>query len=294
MSKRFPIVALTGSSGAGTTEVKRAFEHIFRHAGITAAVIEGDSFHRYDRAAMAEVVAQAEEQGENVTHFGPEGNLFVELVDLFREYAQYGTGKRRSYVHTDAEAERYGHRSGTFTEWRPLPTTTDLLFYEGLHGGLNYDDFDVASYVDLLIGVVPIINLEWIQKIHRDRAVRGYSAEETTKHILRRMHDYAHYIVPQFSLTDVNFQRIPTVDTSNPFATEDIPNETESSVVIHIRNRRKIQADFDYLLDKLSGAFLSRPDTIVVPGERYVLAMELIVTPIIERIMDAKTGAEET
>jgi hypothetical protein len=39
MSRRHPVVAITGSSGAGTTTVTRTFEHIFRREGINAAVV---------------------------------------------------------------------------------------------------------------------------------------------------------------------------------------------------------------------------------------------------------------
>ena len=71
------------------------------------------------------------------------------------------------------------------------------------------DEVDIAQHADLLIGVVPVINLEWIQKIHRDQATRGYSTEAVTDTILRRMHDYVNYICPQFSRTHINFQRVP-------------------------------------------------------------------------------------
>ena len=91
---------------------------------------------------------------------------------------------------------------------------TDLLFYEGLHGAVVTPEVNVARHVDLLIGVVPIINLEWIQKLHRDKKARGYSHEAVVDTILRRIPDYVNYICPQFSETHVNFQRVPTVDTS--------------------------------------------------------------------------------
>ncbi len=281
MSKTHPIIAVTGSSGAGTSDVKVASEHIFRRDGIRAAVVEGDSFHRYERSEMERLRAQ----GEKATHFGPEGNFFEELESLFRDYADRGTGRRRHYIHTQEEVLRFGRPPGTFTEWEPLPRNTDLLFYDGLHGGLITDRVNIAQYVDLLIGVVPIINLEWIQKIHRDKAVRGYSAEAATQFILHRMHDYVHYIVPQFSLTDINFQRVPMVDTSNPFAASEIPSNDESLVVIHIANRKKLQPDFRNLLEMLSGSFMSRPDTIVVPAGKKSFAMEIVVGPAIERLL---------
>ncbi|HSH28990.1 MAG TPA: phosphoribulokinase, partial [Thiohalobacter sp.] len=240
MSKKHPVIAVTGSSGAGTTTVKVAFEHIFRREGINPLVIEGDSYHRYDRAAMKEAMKKAEEEGNtNFSHFGPEANLFDKLEETFRTYGETGACQRRYYLHSDEEAAPYGQKPGEFTPWEDIPTGTDLLFYEGLHGGVVTEDANVAQFVDLLIGVVPLVNLEWIQKIHRDAAERGYSAEAIVDTILRRMHDYVHYITPQFSRTDINFQRVPTVDTSNPFIARDIPTADESFVVIRFRDPKK-------------------------------------------------------
>jgi phosphoribulokinase len=291
VSRSHPIVSVTGSSGAGTTYIRRAFEHIFRREGLRPAVIEGDCFHRFDRASMQAALEQAEAGGRNLTHFGPEGNLFRELETLFREYSERGTGLRRYYVHNEQQAARHGQPPGTFTPWEDLAPGTDLLFYEGLHGALVTDEINIVSHTDLAIGVVPIINLEWIQKINRDRVVRGYSTESATRMILSRMHDYVHYITPQFSRTDINFQRVPTVDTSNPFAAEEIPGDDESFVVVHIQNLPKLAADFRYLLEMLDGAFVTRPDTLVVPASKKILAIELIVNPVIKRMMAAAAEA---
>ncbi len=293
MSVLHPIVAVTGSSGAGTTSVTTAFEHIFDHEGLRAAWIEGDSYHRYDRVEMARQVELAASKGRTLTHFGPDGNVFDELEGLFAGYAAHGTGRMRHYIHTGADSEIHGAAPGTFTDWEPLEADTDLLFYEGLHGGLVADGYDIARHVDLLIGVVPIINLEWIQKIHRDQAVRGYSAETATQMILRRMPDYVNYICPQFSRTDINFQRTPTIDTSNPFNTHEIPTNDESMVVINIANRKKIAPDFRSLLEMLQGSFMSRPDTIVVPAGKTVFAMELILTPVISRLIAQRNDARD-
>ncbi|MBT7951872.1 MAG: phosphoribulokinase [Gammaproteobacteria bacterium] len=285
MSKKHPIVAVTGSSGSGTSNVKTAFEFIFRDEGIKPAIIEGDSYHRYNRKDMDEATRKAEAENRSITHFGPEGNLFDELDALFSGYAETGNGRRRYYVHNEEEALKQGSPPGTLTDWEALEENTDLLFYEGLHGGLVYDNFNIAQYVDLLIGVVPIINLEWMQKIYRDQAVRGYTAEDATKMILRRLPDYVHYITPQFSRTDINFQRVPTIDTSNPFAPEQIPTNDQSLSVIHIRNPKKLQVDFRYLLEMLDGSVMSAPDTIVVPAGKNVFAMQLIINPVIQRLM---------
>lgn len=288
MSMKHPIVAVTGSSGSGTSHVKTAFEYIFRDEGIVPAIIEGDSFHRYNRKEMDVESSRAEKEGRYITHFGPEGNLFDELEQLFKGYAESGTGKRRYYVHNEEEALKHNSPPGTLTSWDPLPEKTDLLFYEGLHGGLVSDNVNVAQHVDLLIGVVPIINLEWMQKIFRDQAVRGYTAEDATKMILSRLPDYVHYITPQFSRTDINFQRVPTIDTSNPFAAEQIPSNDQSLSVIHIRNSKKLQVDFRYLLEMLDGSVMSTPDTIVVPAGKNVFAMQLIINPVIQRMMDER------
>lgn len=285
MSKQHPIIAITGSSGAGTSTVRVAMEHIFRRDGTNAALVEGDSFHRYDRLEMQRQLEQAYAEGRNLSHFGPEGNLFNRLEALFMEYSEHGTGLRRYYLHDWEEAGRYGQEPGTFTPWAQIPTGTDLLFYEGLHGGVVTDKVNVARYVDLLIGVVPIVNLEWIQKVHRDTAERGYSPEAVTDTILRRMYDYTHYIVPQFSRTDINFQRVPTVDTSNPFTARDIPTLDESFVVIRFKDARKTQPDFVNLLHMIHDSFMSRRNTIVVPGGKMGFAMEIILQPLIERLV---------
>lgn len=290
MSIRHPIIAITGSSGAGTTSVTRAFQHIFRREKLNPEIVSGDSFHRYDRQTMRERMAEEEAAGnKHFSHFGPDANLVAELEDLFREYGESGTGRRRYYVHDEQEAARYGVRPGTFTEWEPLPENTDLLFYEGLHGALQTDKVDIARHVDLRIGVVPIINLEWIQKIHRDKAVRGYSTEAVMDTILRRMPDYINYICPQFSRTHVNFQRVPAVDTSNPLIAKDIPSLDESFLVIRFDDPRGI--DFPYLLSMLHDSFMSRPNTIVCPGGKMGLAMQIIFTPMILQLMDRKRRA---
>jgi phosphoribulokinase len=286
MSKKHPIIAVTGSSGAGTTTVKIAFEHIFLREGVNPVVIEGDSYHRYDRAAMKQAMADAEAQdNHHFSHFGPEANVFDKLEETFHSYGATGECQRRYYLHSEEEAEPFGQQPGEFTPWEKVGEGTDLLFYEGLHGGVVVDDIDVAKHVDLLIGVVPIVNLEWIQKIFRDCEQRGYSAEAVTDTILRRMNDYVHYITPQFSRTDINFQRVPTVDTSNPFIARDIPTPDESFVVIRFRDPTSLQIDFPYLLNMLKDSFMSRRNSLVVPGGKMGFAMEIILAPIIERIL---------
>ena len=290
MSQKHPIVAVTGSSGAGTSTVKHAFEQIFTREKINPVIIEGDSFHRYDRAAMKIAMEKAETEGDtNFSHFGAKANVFDKLAELFASYGESGTGQKRLYLHSDEEAAAYeGLTPGQFTPWEDIPTNSDIMFYEGLHGGVVTEDDDVAKHVDLLVGVVPSVNLEWIQKIHRDNAERGYSEEVIVDTILRRMHDYVKYITPQFSRTDINFQRISTVDTSNPFIARDIPTPDESFIVIRFTDPEKFDTDFPYLLDMIPNSFMSRRNTIVVPGGKMGLAMEIILTPIIHQMIAAK------
>ena len=286
MSAKHPVIAITGSSGAGTTSVTRTFENIFRREDVQAAIVEGDSFHRYDRKAMKVAMAEAEAAGNlHFSHFGTAANLFEELEALFRDYSETGTGQSRKYLHNAEEAAPFGQEPGTFTPWQPLPAS-ELLFYEGLHGGVSTDTVDVARHVDLLIGVVPVVNLEWIQKIHRDRSTRGYSTEAVTDVILRRMHEYVHFICPQFTRTHINFQRVPVVDTSDPFISRTIPTADESLVVIRFANPRGF--DFPYLLSMLHDSFMSRANTLVVPGGKMELAMQLIFTPMIMRLVERR------
>ena len=287
MSAKHPIISVTGSSGAGTTSVKKTFEQIFRREKVEAAYIEGDAFHRYNRADMAKAMASAMMRGNpNFSHFGAEANLLDELEAAFRSYAETGSGRTRHYIHDAKQADAHGAPLGTFTEWMQMPADTDLLFYEGLHGAARTKSVDLARYGDLKIGVVPVINLEWIQKIHRDKDTRGYSTEAVTDTILRRMPDYVKYICPQFSETDINFQRVPTVDTSNPFISRWIPTPDESLVVIRFKDPRGI--DFAYLRTMLQDSFMSRANSIVIPGGKLDLAMQLILTPMIMRLVEGR------
>jgi len=294
MSQKHPIVVVTGSSGAGTSTVKKAFESIFMREKINPVVVEGDSFHRYDRASMKVKMDEAVKAGEDFSHFGADCNEFGLLADLFKKYSQTGGGKKRYYLHSEPEADEHNARLGTshipgeFTPWEDIEENTDLMFYEGLHGLVKTDDVDMTPHVDLKVGVVPIVNLEWIQKIHRDNAERGYSEEVIVETILRRMPDYVKYITPQFSQTDINFQRVSTVDTSNPFIARDIPTPDESFVVIRFKDPEKFDTDFQYLLNMIDGSFMSRRNTIVVPGGKMGLAMEIILTPIMHKLLSKR------
>lgn len=284
MSLAHPIIAVTGSSGAGTSTVRSAFEHIFDRLHLKAVYVEGDSFHRHDRDEMKSMVQRALVRGENFSHYGQDANHLDRLETLFRDYSQHGRGEMRRYLHTEDEALVHGKHGGSFTDWAQIPFGTDVLFYEGLHGGVVTDRVDVAQYVDLLVGVAPTINLEWIQKINRDTEQRGYSREDVVKIILQRMSDYMTYIIPQLSRTDINFQRVPLVDTSNPFIARDVPTLDESLVIIRFRRPRRLKVDFPLLLSMLHGAFMTRPNTLCIPGGKMPMAMEVILRPLIEDI----------
>ena len=284
MSIKHPIISVTGSSGAGTSTVKDTFDQIFRREGVTAATIEGDAFHKYDRAQMKIELDKRYAAGDDTfSHFSYEANALAELEAVFKSYGETGTGKKRYYVHNDEEAAKLGAPSGTFTDWQDIEAGTDLLFYEGLHGAVKNDSIDLPKYSDMTIGVVPVVNLEWIQKIHRDKHQRGYTTEAVTDTILRRMHAYVHCIMPQFVETDINFQRVPIVDTSNPMVARWIPTADESLVVIRFKDPRGI--DFPYLQSMIHDSFMSRANSIVVPGGKMELAMQLIFTPLAERMI---------
>ncbi len=284
MSKKHPIISVIGSSGAGTSTVKHTFDQIFRRESVNAVSIEGDAFHKFDRKNMKKELDKRTSAGDSTfSHFSFDANILKDLENVFKSYSETGTGKIRNYVHSEEEADRLGAPPGTFTEWSNIKPGSDLLFYEGLHGAVVNRDVNLSKYADLKIGVVPVTNLEWIQKIHRDRATRGYSTEAVTDTILRRMHDYVHCIIPQFTETDINFQRVPVVDTSNPLVARWIPTADESIVVIRFKNPHGI--DFPYLVSMISGSWMSRANSIVVPGGKLDLAMQLILTPLIARLI---------
>ncbi|OGT00623.1 MAG: phosphoribulokinase [Gallionellales bacterium RIFCSPLOWO2_12_FULL_59_22] len=299
MSRKHPIIAVTGSSGAGTPAVRQAFENLFRREiNIRAAFIEGASLHSLDRMAFHAAATEAAGAGNNTfSHFGPEANHFDKLEETFRSYAETGMCRRRYYVHSEAEADRHNRhfgltdlKPGVFTPWEDIEENSDLLIYEGLHGLVvdEASNIDVGRHVDFGIGVVPVVNLEWIQKIHRDKAERGYSTEATVDTILRRMPEYIKYITPQFSRTHINFQRVATVDTSNPFVSRDIPSLDESFVIIRFRDPRGV--NFPYMLDMVPGSFMSRANTLVAPGGMMGVAMEVILAPIVREMMENRGG----
>ena len=253
---------------------------------------------------MCQMMDEAKQNGNHISCYGPDLNDFHQLEALFKEYSEHGTGRIRHRVNAD-NFQEYNQPPGTFSEWTTLSDNSDLLIYEGLHGGVVADSWtrrkveakaspdgqdrrkpgvnkgvDIAQYVDLMIGVVPAINLEWIQKMHRDIDCQKLSRDEVTVSILESLQDYIHFIVPQFSLTDINFQRMPVVDTSNPFIAREVPVESESVIVVRFRYPKKY--NFLNFLNRIHGSFMSRPNTIVIPGGEMKHALDVICSPIIE------------
>ena len=306
MSQQHPIIAVTGSSGAGLSTVRHAFKFIFQRQDIKPAIVHGDSFRRYTERQFAALLEEARGSGRRISWFGPECNHFPELENFFKTYGECGSGVFRQYAHNQEHAGHLGVPVGEFTPWKPLPSGSDLLFYEGQHGGLvantwtrrlvdsrhfppeidrriGNQGIDIAQHVDLLIGIAPAINLEWIQKIHRDCDKGLCSPVESVETILRRMDDYIHYIVPQFGLTDINIQRMPLVDTSNPFVARDVPVPEESLCIIHFRDSKR--HDFPSILKRIPDARMSRPSTMVIPSGKLRLALEVICAPILAEFM---------
>jgi phosphoribulokinase len=289
MSKKHPIIAVTGSSGVRRDRVRAIFSQCLRRGGWSAAYVDGDSFHRYDRAEMQKITALEEAKGNPYfSHFGIAANRLDELEKLYQAYGETGTGERRYYLHDEEEAAEYadlGLSPGQFSPWEPIPPGTDLLLYEGLHGWVKNKEINLQPHVDLKIGVVPVVNLEWIQKLHRDTERRGYSQEEVVEAILRRMPDYMSTVMPQFRRSDVNFQRVPVVDTSDPLIAREVPDEDETVLIVRFRKPEEFEVDFPFLLRNLSGSWMSRRNTMVIPGGKLELAIQHILTPMIEGLM---------
>lgn len=291
MSIKHPIIVITGSSGSGSNKVSDIFSHIAWREKIKPFIISGSAFHRYERDEMVQKVEEAGADGCYLSHFSPEGNRLDLLETLLREFATDGTGNFRHYLHTEDQALEFNQPVGSFTPWEPIPEGIDLLVYQGLHGAFISQEIDIAGHADLILGVTPIVNLEWIQKIHTDMKNRGYALDAVRGAIQQRLHDYVHYITPQFSQTDINFQRIPLVDTSNPFVARDVPQDDESMVVISFKEPK--QHDFAFLLSRIDDSFMSRRNCLVVPGGKMEFAMELLLNPLVHVMTEKRRQAQE-
>ena len=305
MSEKHPIIAVTGANGAGTTVVQQTFKEIFFRQNINAAFVQGDGFLRYSDHDTEKYISQALADGRQISCYGPDLNDFTRLESCFNRYADTGKASLRCKINRE-NAHLYNIKQGDFTDWQEISPATDCLFYEGMHGGVVAETWtrrkvgdvnvvpnerraahtqgvNVAQYVDLLIGVVPAINLEWIQRINHDQESRRLSPDRVTVNILEQLQDYIYFIVPQFSITDINFQRMPVVDTSNPFDLQRVPTEKESIVVISFRNSEK--HDLQSYLSCIEGSFISRRNSLVVPGGQMHHALDVICAPLIEKMI---------
>ncbi|VAW67313.1 Phosphoribulokinase [hydrothermal vent metagenome] len=314
MSQKHPVIAVTGASGAGTTAVQLAFKEIFFRQKINAAFIQGDGFLRYNEAESEKMISQALADGRHLSCYGPDLNDFKKLEDCFKHYAQNGSCDMRFKI-TEENKHLYQEPVGEFTQWQQSPSHSDCLFYEGMHGGVvaqtwtrrkseNTDtplkdrrsdrsnSINAAQYVDLLIGVVPAINLEWIQRIQHDQIIRKQSAEQVTANILEQLQDYIYFIVPQFSITDINFQRMPVVDTSNPFDLQPVPTEKESIIVISFKEPDKY--NLDTYLKRIDGSFMSGRSNLVIPGGQMQHALDVICAPLIEALITTEEEIKDT
>lgn len=305
MSKSHPIIAVTGACGSGTSVVQQAFKEIFYRQKIKAAYIEGDGFLRYNDIDTEKFISQCLADGRHVSCYGPDLNDFNRLEDSFRSYSELGKCQMRSKVSLENSVE-FKEKVGEFSSWQTSPENTDCLFYEGMHGGVIAENWtrrksknshgltrdrrspqakgiDAAQYVDLLIGVVPAINLEWIQRINHDQVNRNKSPQQVTVNILEQLQDYIYFIVPQFSITDINFQRMPIVDTSNPFDMQIVPTEKESIIVVSFKHPEKY--DLPEFVKRIEGASITRRSSLLIPGGQMQHALDVICAPLIEKLI---------
>ena len=151
---------------------KHTFEQIFRREGVKAAISRATpSTATTAPACVSDGGGRGRGNGA-FQPFRPEANLFAELEAMFRRlWRDAAPASTRHYVHDDAEAEVYGAPPGTFTRVggrsAEAPTCCST---RACMARVVTEQVNVARHADLKIGVVPVINLEWIQKIHRDKA----------------------------------------------------------------------------------------------------------------------------
>jgi phosphoribulokinase len=308
MSEKHPIIAVTGMAGAGLSTVRHAFKDLFSRdrtssppscmAMASAAIPTASSPRCWKKRATAIGAFPGSARNAIISR---NWNSFS------RPMPKPAAAWCANTPTTTRAPPLLGVKAGEFTPWKPLnsrlgpavlrrpawrrdrqyldPRQVDSRhFPPEIDRRVGKPGIDVAQHVDLLIGVVPAINLEWIQKIHRDCAKGRTAPEDSLETILRRMDDYIHYIVPQFGLTDINIQRMPLVDTSNPFIARDVPTPDESVLVIHFRDRKR--HDFPALLRRIPGSRMTRPTTMLVPGGELRLALSVICGPLVEEMME--------
>ncbi len=114
-----------------------------------------------------------------------------------------------------------------------------MLFYEGLHGGVVTPQHDVASHVDLLVGVVPIVNLEWIKSLFATpaNAATPGGGDGLGRPLDGRLHQL-HYA----AIFPHPYQLSARADGGHlqPVCRQSDPSLDESFVVIHFRNLQNI------------------------------------------------------
>ena len=70
----------------------------------------------------------------------------------------------------------------------------------------------------------------------------------------------------------------------NPLVARWIPTADESLVVIRFKDPHGI--DFPYLVSMIHDSWMSRANSIVIPGGKLDLAMQLILTPLVGRLVN--------
>lgn len=296
MLKCYLVVVVIGFFGVGISIVKCVFEYIFVREGIIFVVVEGDSYYCYEWMFMKQVMVDVLVKGENFFYFGFEVNFFDKFEELFCIYGEIGVGQKCYYFYSVEEVVEYNvcfgvnFELGQFMFWEDIFLGIDVLFYEGFYGGVKGEGYDVVVLVDLLVGVVLIINFEWIQKIYCDNVECGYFVEVIVDMILCWMFDYINYICLQFSQIDINFQRVFIVDIFNLFICWNILILDESFVIIYFCKGvcEKWGIDFGYLLSMIYDFFMFSFISIVVNGGKMGFVMELIFILIIYCMIEEK------
>ena len=166
MSAKHPVIAVTGFSGAGTTTTGVAFRKIFQQLNIRAAELEATASTLHP-AGNGRGDPQGARSGRDISYFGP-----GPTTSACCSRALSSTAKRhRPFAQVPAHLRRSGAYNPGAGHLHPVGATAGADRRAVLRGAARRcgrEHHDVASHVDLLVGVVPIVNLEWIQKLIRD------------------------------------------------------------------------------------------------------------------------------
>ncbi len=171
MSVRHPIIAVTGSSGAGTTTVMKTFDHIFRREQHQGPGDRGRFVSRLQPGRDARARARGGHgQGSDHQPF----RTGVEPVGRARRHdGSLRRHRRRQgaplHPRRRGSASSSSGEPGTFTTGSRCRRTATCSSTKGCMAATRTARWMSREKVDLLVGVVPIINLEWIQKLHRDQ-----------------------------------------------------------------------------------------------------------------------------